>query len=206
MAEKAGQMIGFLKTTIIGGLLFTIPFAVLVIVFEKVVPIAKKIVAPIAERIPAEFLFGLDVPILLALAVIVLACFLIGLIARTRPAKQLVKVLETALLGKIPGYSFLKNMTADIADADGQSPDRVVLVRMDDAWQLGIKIEDLDGGQMTAVFIPDSPTPETGAVMIFAADRVKPANIPIIAAYSCLRGRGDGIGRVLVSGEKAVTG
>ena len=196
-------MFSFFKTTVIGGLLFMVPFAVLVIVFEKITPIAKKIVQPIADLIPAESFVGLDVPVILTVIAILLLCFLIGLFARTRIATRLIGGMEQSVLRRIPGYSFLKTVSSDIADDDGKPADRVVLVQFDDAWQLGLKVDELNEGRFATVFIPDSPTPETGSVMIVSADRVVPANLSLVSAFSCLKARGAGISNILKTQERA---
>ena len=190
-------MTGFFKTTILGGILFLVPFAVLVVVLGKILPIAHKLVDPLAERIPYESVVGLDVPVLLTVAMILLFCFAVGLLAKTRVAKHLVKTLETSLLGKIPGYDLLQSMSADVAGVEGKDGHQVILVRFDEAWQFGLRLENISNGKLVAVFIPDSPTPQTGSVMMVEADRVKPTNIPITALFSCLKNRGTGLRKLL---------
>ena len=76
-------------------------------------------------------------------------------------------------------------------------------VQFDDAWQLGLKVDELNEGRFLTVFIPDSPTPETGSVVIVAADRVVPANMSVMSAFSCLKGRGAGINDILRTQERA---
>ncbi|MGI9402004.1 MAG: DUF502 domain-containing protein [Rhizobiaceae bacterium] len=190
-------MARFFKTTVLGGIVFLVPFAALMIVLGKVLPIARKLVDPIVERLPYESLIGLDVPVLLTLSLILLICFAAGLLARTRVAKSLVGKLETAVLKKIPGYDLLQSMSADVVGMDDKNDHKVVLVRFDDAWQFGLKIDEISGGKLVAVFIPDSPTPQTGSVMIVEANRVKPTNIPIISMFACLKNRGTGVHKLL---------
>jgi uncharacterized membrane protein len=52
---------------------------------------------------------------------------------------------------------------------------------MDDAWQLAFLVERLAGGHF-AVFVPDVPTPNTGAVYFLTEDRVRLVDIPQPAA------------------------
>ncbi|MEM7463614.1 MAG: DUF502 domain-containing protein [Pseudomonadota bacterium] len=190
-------MTGFLKTTIIGGILFLVPFAVLAVVLGKVFPIAQKLVAPLADFIPFDSIIGLNVPIALTSALILLLCFGVGLLAKTRIAKYLVNRLENSVMRKIPGYELLQSISADVAGVGGKDGHRVVLVRFDDAWQFGLKIDEISGGKLVAVFIPDSPTPQTGAMMMVEADRVRPTNIPIASLFACLTHRGNGLRKLL---------
>ncbi len=192
-------MIAFLRTTVIGGIVFLLPFAVLAIVFEHVLPIVHKVIDPIADRIPVQSIIGLEIPVLATIFTLLMGCFLLGLLARTKLAKGMVRAVELSFLDSIPGYSVLKSMSADFEPSQGQGAHSVVLVQFDDAWQLGLKMEEIASGEMVAVFIPDSPTPQTGSVLIVDAKRVRPTNIPILTAFSCLRGRGAGLGKAIAS-------
>jgi hypothetical protein len=51
-------------------------------------------------------IIGLRTPMLLAVSLIVLFCFLAGFIARSTLAQKLVNHLEEALLSNMSGYSF----------------------------------------------------------------------------------------------------
>jgi uncharacterized membrane protein len=166
-------------------------------VFAKIIPIARKITDPLAEVIPAESVVGLKIPVLLTILLILLICFVAGLLANTRAAKRMVSGLEDTLLGKIPGYSLIKSMSEDVAGVEGDSANQVVLVRFDEAWQFGLKIEEISEGKLIAVFIPDSPTPQTGGLLIVDASRVKPTNLSINQVFACLKNRGTGVHKLL---------
>jgi uncharacterized membrane protein len=186
-------MTRFLKTTVIGGLLFLVPVGVLMMVLAKIVPIVRKITDPLGEYIPIESVVGLQVPVLLTTVLILLTCFFAGLLANTSLAKNLVGGLEDSLLGKIPGYSLIKSMSEDIVGVEGDNANQVVLVRFDEAWQFGLKIDEISDGKLIAVFIPDSPTPQTGAFLIVNADRVQSTNLSINQVFACLKNRGIGV-------------
>ena len=79
----------FLRTTLMGGLLFLVPIIVVVIVLSKALALAHKFMDPLAARIPVESVMGLRTPMLLAIGVIVLFCFFAGLFARTALAQKI---------------------------------------------------------------------------------------------------------------------
>ena len=54
------------------------------------------------------------------------------------------------------------------------------------------------------MFVPNSPNPLSGGVSLIAADRVRPAGVPIASAMGALRRRGAGSGTLF--SELAVTG
>src|SRR2546422_11318885 len=78
----------FLRTTLVGGILFLVPIVVLMIVLGKALAIAHKLADPIAARLPFESLIGLRTPHVFAIALLVIFCFVAGLFSRAAPAKR----------------------------------------------------------------------------------------------------------------------
>ena len=103
-------------------------------VLGKALALAHKLVAPLAEHLPVHSIIGLRTPMLLAVGVIVVFCFLAGLFARTSAAKGLVRRLEAAVLSSVPGYEFLKGMGESMLGVEKQTGHQVVLARIEDAW------------------------------------------------------------------------
>jgi uncharacterized membrane protein len=77
------SLLHVLRTTLMGGLLFLMPVTVLLIILGKALGIAHKLVYPLAARIPIESVIGLRTPMLITIALLVLLCFMAGLVART---------------------------------------------------------------------------------------------------------------------------
>jgi uncharacterized membrane protein len=186
----------FLRTTLVGGLLFLVPIVVLVIVLGKALAIVHKVVDPLAERLPVHSIIGLRTPMLLALGVIVAFCFLAGVLARTALARKLVRSLETAVLANVPGYELLKGMGESMLGVEKQTGHQVVLARIEDAWQIAFLVERLEGGHV-AVFVPGAPNPLSGSVFFMTQDRIKAVDIPAAGAMKCLRRVGAGSNALL---------
>jgi uncharacterized membrane protein len=193
------RLIQILRATIVGGVLFLAPFVVLVIILSKAQGLTKAIIAPLAERIPIESFIGFETPKILAAFVLILMCFAAGLFARTSTAKRLVSWLETVILSNLPGYSFMKNLGEEAAGTAPTEGYQTVLVRFDDAWQIGFLVERISGGRVV-VFIPDAPSPWTGGVFIFDDERVKPLEVTSAVAVKCQQRHGAGTG-ALVKGS-----
>jgi uncharacterized membrane protein len=185
------NILQFVRTTLVGGLLFLVPIVVLVIVLGKALALVHQVVDPLAEHIPVHSVIGLRTPMLLAIGAIVLFCFLAGFFARTAAAKKVVSRLETTVLSNVPGYEFLKGMGESMLGVEKQGAYPVVLVRFDDAWQLGFQVEVIENG-LVAVFVPDAPNAHSGAVYFMTPDRITPANIPLAATLKCLNRLGAG--------------
>jgi uncharacterized membrane protein len=190
------SILQFLITTLLGGLLFLVPIVVLVFVLGKALDIAHKLLDPLVARMPVESIVGLRMPMLMAISLILLFCFIAGLLARRARAQKIIRRLEAAILSNIPGYDILKSTSESILRAENQEGNPVVLVRFDDGCQIGLKIEELDNG-LIAVFIPDAPRPQSGSVFFMTTDRVIPAGIPITSALKCLKNLGGGSNALL---------
>ena len=185
------KILQFVRTTLVGGLLFLVPVVALVIVLEKALAVAHQLLDPLAKHLPVESVIGLRTPLVLAIAVLVLLCFLAGLFARSALARKLNQQLEDAVLSNIPGYDLLKSMGESMLGVEAQGSYPVVLVRFDDTWQLAFQTGPMENG-LVAVFVPGSPNARSGAVHFMSADRVKPAGIPLAAAMKILKHYGAG--------------
>ena len=126
----------FLKTTVIGGVLFLIPFVFFVAVIGKALEFTGKIATPLATVIPVESIGALAIVEILAVAILVLVCFLAGLSARTMVAKKLVGGLEVNVLSKLPAYALLKSKTQSLLSPEDMEEVTPVVARFDDSWQL----------------------------------------------------------------------
>jgi uncharacterized membrane protein len=190
----------FLKTTIVGGALYLVPIALILVVLGKVHAITSKLVAPMAQQLELHDVGGINLARLLAIVGVVLACFLAGLFARTAIAQQLVGWLERAILSNLPGYSVVSMLGADIAGTgDAQSHMQVVLARIEDSWQLGLLVERIDDTH-SAVFVPGAPDPKSGSVYLMTDDRFKAVDVRIPQAMKCIKGLGVG-SRELLAGR-----
>lgn len=185
------RILKFLRTTLVGGLLFLVPIVVLLGVLGKALAVAHKLVDPLAARLPVESFVGLRTPVLLAIGMIVSFCFLAGLLARTALAQRVVRKLESAVLSNLPGYEFFKGMGESLLGIEKEGAYPVVLVRFDDNWQIGFRVDQLERG-LVAVFVPGAPNPQSGSVYWMTPDRVTLAEIPPTAMLKCLNRLGAG--------------
>jgi uncharacterized membrane protein len=181
----------FVKDIIIGGVLFFIPLIVLIVILQKALQIAAVLVVPIIKLLNITQIFGIGVEIIISIFIILFVLYLPGLIARTNKAKAAITKLEDSLLSKVPGYDMIKSTGASFVGFEENSAYKTVLARIEDAWQYGFLIEEIEGDQC-AVYIPGAPNPMSGSVYILENNRIKKTDIPLSAAMKCLRGLGKG--------------
>src|SRR2546422_6078935 len=100
----------FLRTTLVGGILFLVPIVVLIIVLGKALAIAHKLADPIATRLPFEKLIGLRTPHVFAIALLVIFCFVAGFFVRAALAERGGGWLVASGVLNVAGYHVLQNM------------------------------------------------------------------------------------------------
>lgn len=186
----------FVKTTVVGGLVFLVPLVVLLIVLRHAMRFAGPFADAITARFPAHEIAGVAVATLVAALLLVLVAFVAGLLARTPAGRKAVAWLENSLFGRLPQYRMLKAVAdgfANIEDARGLTP---VLVNVEGGWQPGYQLEPLQAGWV-AVFLPQAPTPLAGNIMYMPAAKVRAMNIPLGEAMALVKCMGVGSRRAL---------
>ena len=114
-------MLKLIRTTIIGGIIFLIPVAILVAVVGQGLKIAVAIAKPVAAVLPVNMIGGVAVAHVLAIVLLLLICFMAGLLARLALARKAVDALEANVLSRIPAYALLKTKTQSIRVTTGSS-------------------------------------------------------------------------------------
>jgi len=181
----------FIKTTIIGGIFFLLPVVVVIAVIGKALKIMLVVGKPLNQFIPIDSIGGVAAANLIALLAVALCCFIAGVIAKSAMAKKAYLSLDTALMN-IPGYAMIKgfadSMNSSEEAAQGFLP---VMVEFDDNAQIGFEVERTDAGDVV-VFLPGAPSPWSGVVTYFKAERVKRLDISVTQAISSFKKLGRG--------------
>ena len=181
----------FIKTTIIGGLVFMVPVVIVAVVVGKAIEIMTLVAKPMGNRIPVDSIGGVAVGNLLALLGLALLCFVTGLIAKSKTAKKVYRSLDSTLLA-IPGYAFVKGFTDSMTNSQETAKFLIpVFVRFDDHEQLGFEVERLKHGKVV-VYLPGAPNPWSGSVVYFSEDRVKQLDMTMAQAINNVRYLGRG--------------
>ena len=173
-AQKNQTKAGFFKTTVVGGLLFLVPFVVLLMILTKAIQIMMVVAKPVDALIPIESVGGIAFVNVVAILLIVLTCFVAGLAARSAAGQKLFRVTDGAMMAFIPVYAMMKerffSYLGDVEDAGALTP---VLVTFDDHAMVAFEVERGASGKVT-VFLPGSPDPWGGSVAMVEPERVEP--------------------------------
>lgn len=185
-------MFRFIKTTIAGGLLFILPLVLLFILIEKAIHL---LIGPVQKVLPffAGFsIAGVTSVTVTAIALLLLCCFLAGLLAKTEAASRTLGALEDKLLGNLPGYQLVKDATARFAGMDNVDGAKVVMVIQDSGYRFGLALEARNDWLL--VYMPDGgPAGGTaGEVQVLPVESVLITTIPWLSLLACLRRGGRG--------------
>jgi uncharacterized membrane protein len=155
MKDKKG--VHFVLTTVIGGVLFLIPVVFLIMILTKAAGFMMIIAQPLAAWVPVDTIGGIALANLIAIAAVIILCFLASLIARHALAGKMVKTLESKVLMKIPGYSMVKGIAGgfDASEKEGLKP---VALQLGTAERVGFEMQKLPDGR-SVIYIPSAPSP-----------------------------------------------
>ncbi len=185
------SILKIIKATFLGGILFLAPLILLVVLFEKGYHIVQKITVPIVNSLPRVKVLGFALQEVIGVVIIIIVCFVAGLLAKTVYAKKLVQKIEDNILSLVPGYVFIKNMQENIMGFESKEDLKVIMVPTDAGWQFAFLIEQINDNEFT-VFIPDAPNPWSGSVVFVEKKDIREIEITQKQALACIRKLGYG--------------
>lgn len=176
----------FVKRTLLGGVLVLLPAYLAVLLLLKGIQGLTALVKPLANNLPIEA----EHHTLFAIGLIIVVSFLIGLALQTWPGKRLGHWFTTEVLGRIPGYNVIRSVMRR-SFGDDSSEFKVAFVQTDEALVVGFVVEEHADGRYT-VFVPASPTPFSGAVLVLTPERVHIVDVPFMQAFQAMTKWGTG--------------
>jgi uncharacterized membrane protein len=184
----------FLTSTLIGGVFIVVPVYLAIVLLLKGMQSAGRLVQPFAamlpQWLPAERFFSL--------LLVLLICFAVGAVVRTRTGRALRERMERVLFERLPGYGLLRSLTQRLAGDGEESAWQPALVEIEDALVPAFIIEVLSNGRYT-VFVPSIPTPFAGAVYVIAQERVHAVDVPFTQAIRTISRWGSGAGDLVAA-------
>ena len=178
MQHKIHNSLGFLRTTAIGGVLFLLPFVVvmvlLVYVYQSVVAVHDRL----KSWIPFDSVTRIGLLFALAILLLLAACFLAGLLARRAFGLHFSGTLERQLMKVFPKYGIYKDLLAGTIGGDEAAPSlRPVLVKREEELALAFEADRLANG-LVVVYFPGSPDTWNGSIALIAPGNVQSTDVP----------------------------
>jgi len=186
------HQLDFIKTTVVGGVVFLIPAVIIIFALGKLIGALKKMAEALAPFFGIQSLAGGLAVEILAIIVAVLLCFAAGLLARRASARRMREKLDSVLLTSFPGYAFIKGFAENMRQTEESSGTLVpVLVRFDDYEQVAFETER-DGSGKVAVYLPGAPNPWSGTIVYVSDERVSALQMTLPETLRNIRSLGKG--------------
>ena len=188
----------FIKTSIIGGLAVILPAAVLILIFRWLFNWIADIIQPLTNILVARGQFQEIVADVLAIAIVLIICFVVGVVVRTRAGQFLQENLENRILKLAPGYPTIKSVVMQFIGQKKSPFSSVALVQVfgNETLMTAFITDTHDDGRHT-VFVPTGPNPTSGLIFHIPEKHVHPVGVSVEETMRSVIGCGAGSTRLL---------
>jgi len=182
----------FLKTTFFGGFLVVLPIVVLIFVLSWLFEFLTDKISPITNIIIQAARLNALIAGLLALILILLVFFLVGLIVQTKLGKFSFNFFEERFLKRVPLYRIIKETVIALFGGEKMIFKSVALVRPfgNDTMITAFVTDETE--EYYTVFIPSAPAPTGGYIYHIKKENVKIINFPVEQAMKTILSLGAG--------------
>ena len=155
----------FAYTTLLGGVVVIMPAVILTMVFIWLFNLILDLVQPLADLVSLGTNLTGIVASLIAIGIILMVCFLVGLFVKTRVGNFLHEFVEREVLKRIPGYRVLREIIQHFVGESDLPFSSVVLISPfgTGAWMTGF-VTDNSNKNFVTVFVPTGPNPTSGNI------------------------------------------
>jgi uncharacterized membrane protein len=199
--------LNFVKTTIIGGIVFLIPFAIVVYVIQQIYSTLYEVVSPLLTSLGIQSIAGGIITVIVIILLILLISFTAGLIVKMSFAKRTGAFFENLALRYIPGYNklradVLKNVNKKLAQDETNFYDKwqAVIIKDNAGWKIAFIVEETKENIIT-IFEPHSADLLKGAVKMISKEDIKSIPIENDKAISYLKNYGIGASELLAKSK-----
>lgn len=170
-----------LRRYLIAGLLIWLPLGVTLLVFKLLVGLVEQLLDLVPVQYHPEALLGLEIPyfdVILTIIAMLVITLVTGLVVTNLFGRKLVQIWES-ILGRIPVvrsiYQGAKQIAETVFSSTGKSFRKVLLIEYPRkglytlAFQTGSsagEVQAKTGEDVTTVFIPTTPNPTSGFIIL----------------------------------------
>lgn len=173
---------------------FLLPVILLLFIFEKAIAVVQSIILPIKSHLPAQRILGIGMFSLLSLLLILLLCYIAGMLSDRKRVKSFLSFIEDNLLVFIPGYAMMKS-SADTTIQDGNEDWKTVITNEEEDWKLGIEVDKRPDGY-SMIFFPEPPDAKSGEIKMMPESKFRRIDFPVNRCVKIIRNYGHGSGDI----------
>lgn len=192
----------FVKTSLIGGILFLAPLTILFFIFDWIFGIISNWIQPITNFF-IQFIYLPEFIVdIFVISLIVFICFVIGIILNTTLGKFFHNLLSKQLT-RIPGYKTIRDVIEQFIGNDKDKAfSNAILIKAfgEDNILLGLINGEyiLHEKKYYVVFVPTSPNPTSGfPIHVPEENVVEFLNCSVEEAMKVIIGCGSGMNKII---------
>lgn len=181
----------FIADTVLGGVVFLVPLFVMLMMGKKLWEFFQNFGGNMTKMLGVPFLAGVGSTSIMTVGLILLVCFLGGLLAKWSIAGS-VRTWFESTLHRLPLYDYYKTLVEQKLELTEKPARPAVLLRLPGGWQPGIVVEEYANGE-TVVFVPLSPKTTDGAVYLVRTEDLRPSSLNEKTLNAVLLKQGKGL-------------
>ncbi len=187
------RMRQFFVTTVLGGMVVILPLSIFVLLVRFVFNITTQLLTPIRNLLSFSSNINEVVINFIALSLVIVLFFMIGLLVRTGFGRQSFSFIEENWLIQLPFYGTLRDTVQAFLGNQKPPFSKVVLVDVfgSPTRMTGFVTDELDGGLVT-VFVPTGPNPTNGFIFHVQPDQLEYLDVKTEEAMRTIIGVGVG--------------
>ena len=194
------------KRITLTGLLFLVPVYVVVVIVKQAWTSVNSLGTTLAKTFGLTDILGSGAPTALTVVLLILLCYVAGLIARVSVVAAVRSRIDGWLTTYIPGYAKHRVMVEE--KLEGKTPKlpyTSALLKQQDFWR-PVYVVEQDAEGHYVVFVPDVPDTTTGSILL--ANRHDVRLLPSLPANdldALLKKRGAGLANELLNEHQLTT-
>ncbi|MEM1282430.1 MAG: DUF502 domain-containing protein [Chlamydiota bacterium] len=192
------QKFDFLKTTLLGGIVFLLPLALLGMVIGKVIEVMNLFANVVEQWIPIDSFLHIVIINLAALLIVIILFFFAGLATKSLLGKRLLRFIETKL-SILPGYAIFKaRLTGNLGSEVEKQSLKPVIINLKDHSIIGFQVEQVDADRVMA-FVPAAPDPWTGTMIVIEKKQLTDIDLEPLEVMNVFENLGKGAKRCFLA-------
>ena len=190
----------FIRTCLLGGLIVLLPVGILIAAFRWVFGLIRNLIDPLTTMVLARSDMQELAAVIVGLGIIVVACFVVGLIVRTQIGRFVHEKLEQHVLKIAPGYNLIKETVMQFLGNRPSPFSSVALVRIfgNETMVTAFVTERHENGWFS-VFVPTGPNPTSGNIYHLKPQFVHHVDQPVEDVMRSIISCGAGSANLLTS-------
>jgi uncharacterized membrane protein len=185
------RMRSFIGLTLFGGLMVVLPMTIFILLVGWLLGVITSLISPLSELLTSLTPIAKFLADLLGIAIVLAACFVIGLLIRTKLGSWLHDVLDQWLTRLAPGYKTIREVVMQLLGGEGNTSllkgqvcRAYLMGRAAGVSVTGVVTSTHANGDYT-VYVPTAPIPTSGFVYHLSAECVD--LLPHISVEAAMR-------------------